>query len=112
MKKPQLPAGLRFLFVLAMMPLIPVDADELCRIDKLDHCDDTNQAMWNGGDKALRAVFGSAEAANEMIELLGGPPEDIVTLPNGWKLLAACRAHDCGADTVVQPFSAKTVPAR
>lgn len=70
---------------------------KICRIDRLDDCNDTNQVMWNGGDKAVRRFIGQGAAADEVIGLLGGAPEDLQHLPNGWFLAAACRAHDCGS---------------
>ncbi|HMA51739.1 MAG TPA: lysozyme inhibitor LprI family protein [Magnetospirillaceae bacterium] len=69
----------------------------ICRIDRLGDCHDTNQLIWSGGERAVREFLGPGKAADEMIGLLGGPPEDIQSLPNGWKLAAACRAHDCGS---------------
>jgi hypothetical protein len=65
----------------------------------------TNQLSWDPQfPDAIRSFFGELrdtqfsagqKVAEQALERLGGPPEDLKSLPDGLALAAACKAHSC-----------------
>ena len=76
-----------------------------CGIHNLDACQNTNQLVWDDNfDDALRKFVGNQSAnwlyedgteIGQVIDVLGGPPDDKVELPSGLLRFSACRPHSC-----------------
>lgn len=76
-----------------------------CNLAHIHHCSNTNQLVWaEDFEPAVEAFLGVQQAAflyetaplaAQMIDVLGGPPEDVTSLPDDDLLFAACRAHSC-----------------
>jgi hypothetical protein len=76
-----------------------------CEPSNLGDCMDTNWLIWSNefiddltafiGDGTASWLYKDGDMINQVIDVLGGPPEEPVKVGDGLLRFAACRAHSC-----------------
>jgi hypothetical protein len=92
------------LLALALAVTTPATGDVHCDLRRLSACRDTNELIWDKTfEGEVQRFLGRRRAsylgrpgglADQMIEVLGGPPDDPTKIGSRFRF-TACRAHSC-----------------
>ncbi len=92
------------LFALALAASLPATGGAHCELTRLSACRDTNELILDKAfEVSVKRFLGLRRSsylgrpdwlADQMIEVLGGPPDDPIRIGNRFRF-TACRAHSC-----------------
>lgn len=83
---------------------LSIAAKARCGLDHLDLCQNTNALVWDRqfrkaverfvGSRRAAYLYDEAPVAEQMLDVLGGPPDDVERIGSLYRF-TACRAHSC-----------------